>query len=507
MATETELKLRIAPEHLARLKRHALFRTHQLAAPVTHRLHNIYYDTPELYLHHNRMALRLRRVAGKWLQTLKGGGSVKAGLHQRSEWEVAVPSAKLDFSGLDSHVWDEHLPLSIREQLNPVFVTDFYRTSRMLNWQGAIIEVCMDHGEVKSGQHSSPISEVELELKSGQPKQLFQLAQAILDIVPFELEGVSKAEMGFRLLSGYIAGPVKGALPGIDNSQSMIDGLQTLIWSCLSHLQGNLRGAMGSMQEHDAEYLHQMRVALRRVRVALRLAGIIHADEELAALREALAILGSTLGRIREWDVFISHTVIPADNLIEGDTGKQNMQELLASCEGQRADSYVCLRAQARELQSLLLRFAIWMNGPFWYDAERVAPKKRDFAKRNLQKLYQRYLKAGRNLHELDARQLHALRIQSKKLRYSADFFAPLYDRHKSTDFLCALSEVQELLGEINDIAVAHRLLDELAANQPMYCEVIAFIRSSVDADLSFKLKKLRNRTKDFDEHLIFWNK
>ncbi|MBK9162293.1 MAG: hypothetical protein IPM27_12445 [Nitrosomonadales bacterium] len=45
MAIESELKLRLAPEQLARLKRHPLLRTYQLARPVTRHLHNIYYDT------------------------------------------------------------------------------------------------------------------------------------------------------------------------------------------------------------------------------------------------------------------------------------------------------------------------------------------------------------------------------------------------------------------------------------------------------------------------------
>jgi len=89
------------------------------------------------------MALRLRRVGGRWLQTLKGGGQILAGLHQRFEWEVPVPSAQLDFSGLDEAVWGEHLPAALRENLKPVFITDFYRSSRLLDWQGAIIEVCL----------------------------------------------------------------------------------------------------------------------------------------------------------------------------------------------------------------------------------------------------------------------------------------------------------------------------------------------------------------------------
>jgi len=450
------------------------------------------------------MALRLRRVGGKWIQTLKGGGQVMAGLHQRNEWEMPVPSARLDFSGLDAEVWDTHLPLSWREHLQPVFITDFYRTSRELNWHGAIIDVCMDQGSVKTGPHSTPISEVELELKSGEPLQLFELAQAILAIAPFELETVSKAEQGFRLLSGYTATPVKTDVPELTQAGSLTDWLQTLIWSCLQHFQSNLRGAMES---NDAEYLHQMRVALRRLRVVLRMAEAICADEELTALRVALAALGVSLGRIREWDVFIFQTIEPMQLRIEGDAGQQGVQALLDNCRQQRAGCYAALHQQARELQGLLLRFALWMNGPYWQEAEEGAPKMRVFATRRLHRLARRYEKAGLDLHTLNAPQLHALRIHAKKLRYSAEFFASLYSKRKAKSYLAALSEVQEVLGEINDIAVAGRLLDEQAANLSGRREIIAFIKSAIDADLSLKFKVLRKSVKSFSRKRVFWEK
>jgi len=76
MSVETELKLRIAPEHMARLKRDPLLKTMAAGRASTRRLHNVYFDTPSLDLHRHQMALRLRRVGGTWLQTLKGGGGV-----------------------------------------------------------------------------------------------------------------------------------------------------------------------------------------------------------------------------------------------------------------------------------------------------------------------------------------------------------------------------------------------------------------------------------------------
>ncbi len=501
MAIETELKLRISPEQLARLKRHALLKAHQVTRPVTRRLYNIYYDTPKLELHESGMALRLRRAGRQWLQTLKGGGSVKAGLHQRNEWEVPVRGAALDFSASQSAEWDQHLPKPLRKKLQPVFVTDFFRSSRMLLWQDAQIELCMDQGGVRTEQRGMPICELELELKSGQPQQLFELALAILDVVPFELEVVSKAEQGYRLLSGYAEHPVKAAVPSLARTDTLAEVLQSLIWSCVLHTQSNLRGAMAG---EDAEYLHQMRVALRRLRVVLRMAEKLRADEQLAALSKEVAALCVALGHIREWDVFIAQTVRPMCARMAGHAG---LQALLAASERQRDACHAALRGetQARELQRLILRFAIWMNGLYWQQQD--LPQARDFSNTRLQKLARRFARSGQHLNTLDAPRLHALRILAKKLRYSAEFFSGLYDRQKARSFLKALSEVQEVLGQINDIAVTHRLLGELAVNPDLstHQEAVVLAKGWIAHDLSRQFAALRKALQRFAGQPSFW--
>ena len=506
MPVETELKLRIAPEHLARLKRHALFKSLSVARPVMQRLHNIYYDTPKLELHKTGMALRLRRAGNHWLQTLKGGGSVEAGLHRRNEWEVPVRSAKLDFSFPGVEEWNEHLPPALRKKLQPVFVTDFTRSSRMLRYQGAEIELCIDQGEVRAGERSAAICELELELKSGEPRQLFELALAILDVVPFELEAVSKAERGYRLLSDIDDKPVKAMLPDIDIADKLSDVLQRLIWSCLQHLQANLSGAMHS---EDAEYLHQMRVALRRLRVVLRMTEKFRADGELAALSKEVADLCNALGRIREWDVFIVQVARP---VYEQMHGRRGMKAMLSACERLRSERYTALRTDSklRELQRLLLRFSIWMSGAYWQQRdENTAVLARDFALHRLNKLAKRFSQADANLEMADAPQLHALRILAKKLRYSAEFFSGLYGRTKAKPYLSALSAVQDVLGEINDDTVAYRLLKELEKNAALsvHQDVIELTRDRVARGSSRRFRELRKKMQRFEKQTPLWLK
>jgi inorganic triphosphatase YgiF len=505
MTIETELKLRIIPEQLAELKRHSLLKAHQLTRPTTHRLYNIYYDTPKLELHQTGMALRLRRSGRQWLQTLKGGGSVQGGLHQRNEWEIPVHGPALDFSHPEVAEWDEFLPHSIRKKLQPVFVTDFSRTSRILTWQEAQIELCMDQGEISTEHSRIPLCELELELKSGEPRQLFELALAILDIVPFELETISKAEQGYRLLAGYTEQPVKAIPVRLHKHGDLDKAMQTLIWSCLLHLQSNVRGVMTSA---NTEYLHQLRVALRRLRVLLRMAESVCADAQLTNFRQEFSLLTSTLGQIREWDVFIAQTVQPICERMLQDAG---LQILLAASKQQREALYSALRndTQARELQRLLLRFSIWMIGPYWQQHEFVGLRVRDFAAAYLSELAKQFEQAGEQLETFDAGKLHALRIRAKKLRYSAEFFASLFGKRKSAQYLAALSEVQEVFGQLNDDAVAQRLLVELSSTQELAGrqDTLGLVKGWIAHDLSQQLIVLQDVLRYFHKQLRYWEK
>jgi triphosphatase len=169
MSVETELKLSISPAHLNKLRRHPLLRELASGRAVTRKLHSVYYDTPDLRLRSKAMALRLRLEGKKWLQTLKGGGSVQTGLHQRYEWETPVPAGQLDFWALAAS--NAPLPRGLLKKLQPLFVTDFSRNLRLLHFGRAEIELCLDSGEIRAGEKICPISELELELKSGDPQQ------------------------------------------------------------------------------------------------------------------------------------------------------------------------------------------------------------------------------------------------------------------------------------------------------------------------------------------------
>lgn len=500
MAIETELKLRIAPDQLARLKRHALLKAHQVSRPATRRLHNIYFDTPRLDLHKSGMALRLRHAGRQWLQTLKGGGEVQAGLHLRNEWEAPVAGEAPDFDALEAGS-GKHLSHAVRKKLQPVFVTDFSRNTRMLDFEGAQIELCMDSGEIRAGRSARPVSELELELKSGEPVQLFRLALALLDVVPLEVEHTSKAEYGYRLFTHAKPVVTKAATPDLAKCPDAHGALQAMIWSCLFHLQANVPGTVHKLGD---EYLHQVRVALRRLRVALGMAKTFRDDDELAALRNDVSALCVELGRPREWDVFTTQTLAPVRERMPEDAG---LRAVLSASRKLREQHHAKVREalQSQDFQRLLLRFGVWMHGRYWHEPSSEAVSGLpQFANATLQRRSKQVKKLGKQLATADAGQLHALRISCKKLRYSAELFASLYAGGKVTRYLSALAPLQDTLGTLNDIAVARRLLDELESKERH--EMLTLIRGWIEHDYASHIAELHIVWKKFAGQKAFWD-
>jgi inorganic triphosphatase YgiF len=195
MPRELEIKLTLTPENL----RGALaWLTRQSASKVkgSQRLLNRYFDTPSGDLNRNRVALRVRSVGNRYIQTLKTKGAFVNGAHNRQEWEWLVPGPNLDLSLL------QHTPVAEMVdpgELAPVFDTDFERHVVMLEDRQASIECALDQGVIRGGERERPLCELELELKSGDDACLLKWARHLSGEVPVFLNLISKAEQGYYL--------------------------------------------------------------------------------------------------------------------------------------------------------------------------------------------------------------------------------------------------------------------------------------------------------------------
>lgn len=197
---EVELKLALGREpeqnNIEALKAHPLL---QQVTSTTHRLANVYYDTPERTLEQHRVALRLRGDGQRFIQTVKTAGSGRGGLHTRGEWETPRSEESLDMAwlaGLNIAPFDE---AAVCQALQPAYRTDFQRTQWQLMHEGSHIELALDSGEIVVGEQRVPIHEVELELKTGDEQVLWALAEALAEHCALRPANASKAARAVSL--------------------------------------------------------------------------------------------------------------------------------------------------------------------------------------------------------------------------------------------------------------------------------------------------------------------
>jgi triphosphatase len=511
MSAEIELKLSISPENVARLARFKYLKSASRRRAVTAKLYSIYYDTPEFALRDQGVALRLRRAGSRWVQTLKTAGRVEAGLHQREELETPLPAQILNYTVLSRSnaapvLADPALPFKLR----PVFVTEFKRTTRQLApVAGSKIEFCLDRGVVSTEDAQLPISEIELELKSGPPSALLDFALGLLEHVPLRLEAASKAERGYALAAGLLAAPVKASAPALLPSMSVAEAFRTVVFACIAHLQANERGLL---ETDDAEYLHQARVALRRLRSALsvfnRAFPRLLFEEHIAEVRW----LGGLLGPARDWDVFAIETLPAVCAVFPGEPGLhwliERTAQLRAAADGSAREAI----ASARYTALLLRLTGVFLREPWSQLAEDAAAAERAlalpaFAASVLTRRHKRVSNRGHHLAELDFAGLHALRIQIKKLRYAAEFFSALYDKRYVREYLTALAALQELLGGLNDAAAVERLLEPLREGNEggQLLEGVGLLRGWTAAGTRARLAQLPTAWERFRQCGVFW--
>ncbi|MFL5168070.1 MAG: CHAD domain-containing protein, partial [Microvirga sp.] len=351
------------------------------------------------------------------------------------------------------------------------------------------IEAALDVGVIEAGKRSASIRELELELKHGRLADLFGLAKTIAETAPLRLGLRTKAEQGFAAARGRPAHPVKAAPSPIVEGMSVADAFQAIARSCLAHLLAN---EALFREARDPEAVHQMRVALRRLRAALSLFRDVVADDETAAIKAGLRELAAVLGDARDLDVFIRKTIAPARARDPDDAALAALETVASG-----------------RLGRIVLDTLAWIEAGPWLrkdgSAEREAPVER-FAADELRRRAKRIRKRGRHLAELAPDERHRVRIAVKKLRYAAEFFAPLYDgkgRAKRTRrFRDALGELQDRLGDLNDIAVAATMAETAGDGAAPAARLLA---AEQEAHFDEHLAAAAKAYKAFAESEKFW--
>jgi adenylate cyclase len=498
MAEEIEIKLALPETAQRAFLRHPLLRG---AEPLPARkLNNVYYDTPELALHRQGIALRTRRQGRAWLQTVKCAGTASGGLSQRPEWEHPF-TGRFDFAGVDdARVRAQLERHRLQDRLEPAFETVFARrTWRLAPARGSSVLLMLDRGWIAAGGRRESLCEIEIELVRGKTEALFEVARALAADLPLHPEALSKAERGYRLRLNAPLRPVKAGPTPLLTAHTPHDAFRSIAAACLAQFQANALGAA----ESDPEFVHQMRVALRRLRSALRTFRPVLPQGFEAAVVPPLRALAAVLGRARDWDVLAEDIVAPVRQSFPDDA---RLAALADAVERRRLSAHAEVQAAlaGRAPALALLDFNARLHRAA---APLEEPALAAFAARRLSRLQRKALALARAAQNADPARLHALRIGVKRLRYAVEFFAPLYRGRALGNALATLTALQDSLGALNDLSRAGPLLMQCIDSAPALREAVALAggwhgpRHAVLQRLTFqelrRLQKMKRFWKD----------
>jgi inorganic triphosphatase YgiF len=482
---ESEIKLALDAASVSQVKKLPLLRKPGGARAREREHVDQYFDTADFTLWQHGFALRVRSEGPRHVQTLKGGGSVVAGLHRRVELEAEVDSSEPDHA-LFARQLREALPALARQfgahavLLEPVFVNRVKRATWMLELaDGVQVECALDTGELQRGDRAVPVRELELEMKQGDPARLYDLARQVHETVPVRIENVSKAERGYALAGAVAPRAVKAAAVPLRRKASMGEALAGILRNCLEQMQANEQGVRAG----EAESLHQMRVGLRRLRAAMAMVSdLVQLPAPLAADIEWLA---GELGEARNWDVFIE-SLLPSLPLPEAHKPAMARVEVAAREEAERHRARVRSAVGGARYTGLMLGLGAWIAGQGWkqegVQADALAQKAAKAAPRLVQHAAARVRKRARHFDPQRPESLHKVRIAAKKERYAREFFEAIRHGKKEARRHELLTDMQEELGVLNDSVVARDLVGQLRERVPQELALLGFIEGVLAA-------------------------
>jgi inorganic triphosphatase YgiF len=476
---ESEIKLALDAASVSQVKKLPLLHPPGGVKPQEAEHVDRYFDSADFTLWQHGYALRVRSAGTRHVQTLKGGGSVVAGLHRRVELEGEVASEQPD-RALFARQLRQALP-ALAKQLGKhelavaqVFVNKVKRAAWVLELpDGVKVECALDTGELQRGDRSAPVRELELELREGDPAALYDLARQVHAAVLVRIENASKAERGYALAGAIAPRAVKATPVALRRKASMGEALAGILRNCLEQMQANEQGVLAG----EVESLHQMRVGLRRLRAAMAMV------KDLAQLPAPLASevewLAGELGDARNWDVFIA-SLLPGLPVPDEHKPALARVEVAAREEAERHRARVRAAVGSPRYTGLMLGLGAWIVGQGWR-AEGPPPgalerKVGKTAPGLVRHAAARVRKRARGVDLQHPESLHRVRIAAKKERYAREFFEALSHGKKEARRHDVLSGMQDELGLLNDGVVARALVAQLRERVPQELALLGFI-------------------------------
>ena len=227
------------------------------------------------------------------------------------------------------------------------------------------------------------------------------------------------------------------------------------------------RNEAGIIDDIDTEFLHDFRVAIRRTRSALSQIKGVFLAPVTQRFRTHFAWLGSMTNRVRDLDVYLLKEESYKAKLPE--LQRHAIDPLFAMLRQERARAHAALvrKLHTRKYHDILERWETFLAAPCNAAPDAAPSAVRPIvklARKRMQKKGQAVVDLGTSLHgSNEEKELHALRIECKKLRYLLEFFESLFPQHKVTAMVKQLRKLQDNLGDFHDLCVQQADLHSFA--------------------------------------------
>lgn len=458
---ETELKLGCADESAwdKIMTAEALAAVTVSGSEITQQLEARYFDTPSHALQKAQLAYRLRREGENWIATVKGGGSSKGGLHARLEWNVVVSDNEPDVGAFAHTEIGERLQEVVGDEiLEPILITFFERRMvEVVMPDSSTIEVAADKGAIIAGEKTSPILEIELELKTGESKALFMLGAALSREFPLLPEPDSKFYRGLLLAGLATVQQKKNPVPQVDTAKPVSEAVAVLLVDLIHHVLTAQRVFLENPQL--PELVHELRICLRRLRSVLEFAEPLNVIKQNTWYQDELKKFGQRLAKLRDLDVAYASWRQLQDYQSEERGAKVWLGDVLAESRNQEMEKIVSECSSGLATPLLLGLWGELLNND-WQESIASDHTTEKFVSNGLVSWIKRVRKEAESVVWADVNDVHNLRLGIKKLRYVVEVMQPLLgDRGSIAE---QLEKLQDTLGIITDARSTEILLKAL---------------------------------------------
>lgn len=444
------------------------------------------FDTPDLRLYRHGIELCVRQEGNRFFQSVAHGAATTNGtapgfaatsVGRVREFESADAEPRLN--RFDTETLRPLIDLDCESELAPVLAWRVARQTRILQEAGRdggteIFEIAFDEGEIETPGVPIPIAELALTILKGPPDAPYRLARELQQSVPLTIEPRSRFERGLPRIAELPPRWHKARRPSCTPGATVDSAVAAIFRDCIEHFLVNEAAALDG---RDPEGVHQVRVALRRMRSAWSTFAPLLATEDSASLRAEAKWLAGNLGPARDWDVFLTERLMPMEARYPGNAA---LAVLRRSAEAARRAAYhqASSALLSQRATRLFLDFGEWIETRGWRgrgpaaDDESIAPAMcdrplADMAPALLERQYRKVCRRGRHFARLPGDARHELRLAVKKLRYTAEFFVQLAHPATAKKFVTETAALQDALGNLTDATTLAARLDAMQATAP----------------------------------------